>query len=104
MSESNVFCMDCMEGLKAFPDKFFDLAVVDPPYGINITGRHKNGALVGGGEELSAVTGSYGKGRPPIGGVTVKGESRSSKSSLRFTMRSTTAPRRTRSISGSWNG
>ena len=49
MSESNVFCMDCMEALKAFPDKFFDLAVVDPPYGINITGRHKNGALVGGG-------------------------------------------------------
>lgn len=52
MSESNVFCMDCMEGLRAFPDKFFDLAVVDPPYGINITGRHKNGALVGGGHGL----------------------------------------------------
>lgn len=50
MSESNVFCMDCMEGLRAFPDKFFDLAVVDPPYGINITGRHKNGSLVGGGK------------------------------------------------------
>ena len=27
--------MDCMEGLKQFPDNFFDLAVVDPPYGIN---------------------------------------------------------------------
>ncbi|CAN0212939.1 unnamed protein product [Ectocarpus fasciculatus] len=26
--------MDCMEGMKLFPDKFFDLAVVDPPYGI----------------------------------------------------------------------
>ena len=33
MAESNVFCMDCMEALKNFPDKFFDLAVVDPPYG-----------------------------------------------------------------------
>ena len=24
--------MDCMEGMKEFPDKFFDLAIVDPPY------------------------------------------------------------------------
>ena len=24
--------MDCMEGMKQFPDKFFDIAVVDPPY------------------------------------------------------------------------
>lgn len=23
---------DCMEGMKQFPDKYFDLAVVDPPY------------------------------------------------------------------------
>lgn len=27
--------MDCMEGMKQFPDKFFELAIVDPPYGIN---------------------------------------------------------------------
>ena len=27
------FNMDCMEAMKTFPDKFFDLAVVDPPYG-----------------------------------------------------------------------
>ena len=26
--------MDCMEGMKQFPDKYFDLAVVDPPYGL----------------------------------------------------------------------
>lgn len=25
---------DCMEGMKEYPDKFFDLAIVDPPYGI----------------------------------------------------------------------
>ena len=23
---------DCIEGMKQFPDGFFDLAVVDPPY------------------------------------------------------------------------
>ena len=26
--------MDCMEGMKQFPDKYFELAIVDPPYGI----------------------------------------------------------------------
>jgi len=26
--------MDCMEGMKQIPDKYFDLAIVDPPYGI----------------------------------------------------------------------
>lgn len=32
--------MDCMEAMRKMPDKCFDLAVVDPPYGIN---RFKNG-------------------------------------------------------------
>ncbi|SHI43928.1 DNA methyltransferase [Parasporobacterium paucivorans] len=27
---------DCMVGMAEFPDKYFDLAIVDPPYGINI--------------------------------------------------------------------
>lgn len=27
--------MDCMEYMKSIPDNFFDLAVVDPPYGID---------------------------------------------------------------------
>ena len=34
---STVYLMDCIEGMKQFPDKIFDLAVVDPPYGINIS-------------------------------------------------------------------
>lgn len=28
--------MDCMKALSDFPDNYFDLAVVDPPYGINV--------------------------------------------------------------------
>lgn len=32
--------IDCMEYMKNIPDKYFDLAVCDPPYGIN---RFKNG-------------------------------------------------------------
>ncbi len=30
---SNVFNRDCMEAMREFPDKFFELAIVDPPYG-----------------------------------------------------------------------
>ena len=33
MLEPGFYNMDCMEGMRQFPDKFFDLAVVDPPYG-----------------------------------------------------------------------
>ena len=29
--------MDCMDGMKEIPDKYFDLAIVDPPYGIGIS-------------------------------------------------------------------
>jgi len=49
MLKSGFYNMDCMEGMREFPDGFFDLAVVDPPYGIGI--GHKAGSmthLVGG--------------------------------------------------------
>jgi site-specific DNA-methyltransferase (adenine-specific) len=36
---SEVYLMDCIEGMKHYPDKYFDLAVVDPPYGINRSGQ-----------------------------------------------------------------
>lgn len=35
MLDFGFYNMDCMEGMKEFPDKFFDLAIVDPPYGID---------------------------------------------------------------------
>jgi len=34
MKESNVYLEDCMIGMARYPDKYFDLAIVDPPYGI----------------------------------------------------------------------
>ena len=37
--------VDCMEYMRTLPDKAFDLAVVDPPYGIKINmnaGRRRN--------------------------------------------------------------
>jgi site-specific DNA-methyltransferase (adenine-specific) len=33
---SIVYNMDCFEGMKHYPDKYFDLALVDPPYGIGL--------------------------------------------------------------------
>lgn len=35
MSIINFYNVDCMEFMKDKPDKFYDLAIVDPPYGIN---------------------------------------------------------------------
>lgn len=36
MAETVVYNEDCMVGMKGYPDKYFDLAIVDPPYGINV--------------------------------------------------------------------
>ncbi len=35
---NEAFNMDCLEAMRAMPDKAFDLAVVDPPYGIETLG------------------------------------------------------------------
>ena len=40
--EPGFYNMDCMEAMKGFPDGFFDLAIVDPPYG-------DGGKNIGGG-------------------------------------------------------
>lgn len=44
MPVSEAHNLDCMAYMQKLPDKFFDLAVVDPPYGIAATaGRHGSG-------------------------------------------------------------
>lgn len=35
MPVSEVYNMDCLDYMKTIPDKFFDLCIADPPYGIN---------------------------------------------------------------------
>jgi site-specific DNA-methyltransferase (adenine-specific) len=40
---SIVFNEDCVQGLKRFADNYFDLAIVDPPYGINVAKTGKVG-------------------------------------------------------------
>ena len=39
---SLAYNIDCMEYMKTVPDKFFDLAVVDPPYGDGEGGKCEN--------------------------------------------------------------
>jgi len=45
--KGEVLNIDCMEGMKKYPDKYFDLAIVDPPYGIGEDGasNHSRGGL-----------------------------------------------------------
>jgi len=43
--------MDCMELMKEYPDNYFELAIVDPPYGLE---RLKKGSL-----RLGGVKGNY---------------------------------------------
>lgn len=55
MLDFGFYNMDCMEGMKQFPDKYFDLAVVDPPYGDG--GVHGNELTEADSEERSTNTG-----------------------------------------------
>jgi site-specific DNA-methyltransferase (adenine-specific) len=45
--KSEVFNMDCVEAMKSYPDNYFELAIVDPPYGIGEDGskNHTRGKL-----------------------------------------------------------
>jgi len=38
---NQAFNRDCMEAMREFPDKFFDLAIVDPPFGLSDRTKNK---------------------------------------------------------------
>ncbi len=44
--ELGYYNMDCMDGMKQFPDKYFDLAIVDPPYFSGLERRNYYGRKV----------------------------------------------------------
>ena len=52
MLESGFYNMDCMEAMKDFPDGFFELAIVDPPYG-------DGGQNIGGGRRFGGLFDRY---------------------------------------------
>lgn len=54
---------DCMDVIRAYPDNFFDLAVVDPPYGSG-GGAHLStvhGTAVGSSDTLTRTGGTWAK-------------------------------------------
>ena len=83
-SESAFVCADCMDVMRRFPDGYFDLSIVDPPYGINMghtcgIGRGGTNARSGGGTHQ----------------ISVYGDSTKALAKQNFTIRSTIARRRT---------
>ena len=54
------FNEDCMVGMARYPDKHFDLAIVDPPYGIDVCSMRLGKAKCRGGEwDFQAPEESY---------------------------------------------
>ena len=43
---NRLYNVDCMEGMKEIPDGYFQLAIVDPPYGIGESGKKNKSAGV----------------------------------------------------------
>lgn len=62
MLDFGYYNMDCMQGMKEFPDKYFDLAIVDPPYGRKEHGgRNRNGYVrQKNGSKIFVKDGQYG--------------------------------------------
>lgn len=48
--------VDCMDLMKEIPDKYFDLAIVDPPYGIGINKSGRVGHYGGKGKTWDSKT------------------------------------------------
>ena len=45
-SGNRAFNTDCMEAMRQMPDKCFDLACVDPPYGIGAVNKHRGNSVI----------------------------------------------------------
>ena len=62
MIEMNkLYNMDCMELMAQVPDKYFELAIVDPPYGGGATVKNNSTEeLCGGGTEWKGKRGRFG--------------------------------------------
>jgi len=58
MTLSEVYNEDCMAGMARYPDKYFDLAIVDPPYGIGADNKNSVSKLQS--KKSSALSNNYG--------------------------------------------
>ena len=48
---NQIYNMDCLEAMKDIPDNYFELAIVDPPYGIDINSSGRLGHYGGKGKK-----------------------------------------------------
>ena len=55
MELNRLYNMDCMDGMRGFPDKFFDLAIVDVPYGIGAGDYDRGGIRAGNAKAVSTA-------------------------------------------------
>ena len=58
MDKINLYNIDCMEALKEFKNNQFDLAIVDPPYGINADKKNSGKKLQS--KKSSSLSKDYG--------------------------------------------
>jgi len=62
--ESKVYNADCLDAMKGYPDNYFELAIVDPPYGlgnsvVNSGGRFKRYSNKNGNWDMSVPDEKY---------------------------------------------
>jgi site-specific DNA-methyltransferase (adenine-specific) len=70
MSESITYNMDCMNLMKTLPDKAFQLAICDPPYGIGESGdKNHSRTKLARAKDYKAFAGND-KEPPPVGYFT----------------------------------
>lgn len=62
ITKSTAINGDCMDVMRQYPDKYFDLAVVDPPYG-SVAGTYVSTVhgSVGGSTDTPRITRTGGK-------------------------------------------
>ena len=95
---NQAFNIDCLDALKEFPDKHFDLCIADPPYGLNITGHHGSQSVQVERErerEKDAHRSSAERDRSVVKVARVYGANTKALSSQRFTRCSMIAQHRT---------
>jgi site-specific DNA-methyltransferase (adenine-specific) len=54
--KTQVFNRDCLEAMREFPDKYFELAIVDPPYGIGFDGHSQINGKSGKSKNFKSKT------------------------------------------------
>ncbi|HIZ47675.1 MAG TPA: hypothetical protein H9810_03015 [Candidatus Gemmiger excrementavium] len=82
MAEQVAYNIDCMEYMRTLPDNFFDLAVVDPPYGGGARLR-RPGAIRRAFRPLSGQSaGPAGSGQPNTEKKLSPGTTRQAKNTL----------------------